>query len=64
VLLITGYAEAAVLGHGHLDPGMHVITKPFSLDALAGRAGGRGPPTERRTSQASPLPRPRHVARR
>jgi nitrogen-specific signal transduction histidine kinase/CheY-like chemotaxis protein len=37
VLFITGYAETAVLSHGHLDPGMQVLTKPFSMDALAGR---------------------------
>jgi PAS domain S-box-containing protein len=37
VLFITGYAENAVIGHGHLDPGMHVLTKPFAMDALAGR---------------------------
>ena len=34
VLFITGYAENAVLGHGQLGPGMHVVTKPFNLDAL------------------------------
>jgi CheY-like chemotaxis protein len=37
VLFITGYAENAVLSHGHLDHGMHVLTKPFSMDALAAR---------------------------
>ena len=37
VLFVTGYAENAVLGHGHLDPGMHVLTKPFSVDALAAK---------------------------
>ncbi|GAA0595711.1 hypothetical protein GCM10009416_37570 [Craurococcus roseus] len=37
VLFITGYAENAVLNHGHLDPGMHVLTKPFSMEALASR---------------------------
>ncbi len=37
VLFITGYAENAVLNHGHLDPGMHVLTKPFAMDALASR---------------------------
>ncbi len=37
VLFITGYAETAVLSHGHLDPGMHVLTKPFAMEALAGR---------------------------
>ncbi|MDR6887288.1 MULTISPECIES: response regulator [Variovorax] len=37
VLFITGYAENAVLSHGHLDPGMHVMTKPFEMDVLARR---------------------------
>jgi CheY-like chemotaxis protein len=37
VLFITGYAENAVVGNGHLEPGMHVMTKPFAMEALAGR---------------------------
>ena len=37
VLFITGYAENAVLNHGDLDPGMHVMTKPFAMSALASR---------------------------
>jgi signal transduction histidine kinase/CheY-like chemotaxis protein len=37
VLFITGYAENAVLRHGHLDPGMHVLTKPFTMEKLATR---------------------------
>ncbi|WP_353920025.1 PAS domain-containing protein [Devosia sp.] len=37
VLFITGYAENAVLNHGHLDAGMHVMTKPFQMDAFARR---------------------------
>jgi len=37
VLFITGYAENAVLSHGHLAPGMHVMTKPFAMEALASR---------------------------
>ena len=37
VLFITGYAENAVVGNGHLDPGMHVMTKPFAMEALGGR---------------------------
>jgi CheY-like chemotaxis protein len=37
VLFITGYAENAVLRHGHLDPGMRVITKPFEMTVLANR---------------------------
>jgi PAS domain S-box-containing protein len=34
VLFITGYAENAVVGHGHLEPGMQILTKPFALDVL------------------------------
>jgi DNA-binding LytR/AlgR family response regulator len=37
VLFITGYAENAVIGNGHLEPGMHVMTKPFAMEALASR---------------------------
>ena len=39
ILFITGYAENAVLNHGHLDHGMHVMTKPFASDAFARRVG-------------------------
>jgi PAS domain S-box-containing protein len=37
VLFITGYAENAMLSHGHMEPGMHVLTKPFAMAALASR---------------------------
>ncbi len=37
VLFITGYAENAVVGNGHLEPGMQVLTKPFVMEALASR---------------------------
>jgi PAS domain S-box-containing protein len=37
VLFVTGYAEHSVVGDGHLEPGMHLLTKPFSLDALRGK---------------------------
>jgi len=37
VLFITGYAENAVVGNGHLEPGMAVLTKPFVMEALASR---------------------------
>ena len=40
VLFITGYAENAVLSHGHLDQGMHVLTKPFAMEALASKIKG------------------------
>ena len=35
VLFITGYAENAVVGNGHLDKGMHIVAKPFEIDVLA-----------------------------
>jgi len=37
VLFITGYAENAAVGNGHLDPGMHILTKPFAMKKLADR---------------------------
>ncbi len=37
VLFITGYAENAAVGNGHLDAGMHVLTKPFEIAALAAK---------------------------
>ncbi|NGM33806.1 PAS domain-containing protein [Methylobacterium sp. DB0501] len=37
VLLITGYAETAILGNGTLSPGMAVLTKPFSIETMAAR---------------------------
>ncbi|WP_164555379.1 response regulator, partial [Pseudomonas viridiflava] len=32
VLFITGYAEHAAVRGGFLDPGMQLITKPFTFD--------------------------------
>jgi len=37
VLFITGYADNAAIGNGHLEPGMHVLTKPFVMENLAAR---------------------------
>ena len=37
VLFITGYAENSIIGNGHLEPDMQVLTKPFVMDALASR---------------------------
>lgn len=37
ILFITGYAENAILSSGQLAPGMQVLTKPFDVEALAGR---------------------------
>jgi signal transduction histidine kinase len=38
VLFVTGFAENAAVGHGHLDVGMQVIAKPFVVTALANKA--------------------------
>jgi len=35
VLFVTGFAENAAVGNGHLPPGMEVITKPFQVADLA-----------------------------
>ncbi|MEF7613359.1 GAF domain-containing protein [Aquincola sp. MAHUQ-54] len=37
VLFMTGYAETAAVANGFLEPGMHMITKPFSMEAMAAR---------------------------
>jgi signal transduction histidine kinase/PAS domain-containing protein len=37
VLFITGYAENAAVGNGHLDPGMEILTKPFAMASLANK---------------------------
>ncbi|WP_158881538.1 PAS domain S-box protein [Rhodanobacter sp. L36] len=37
VLLMTGYAESVVAPDGSLEPGMELITKPFTMEALATR---------------------------
>ena len=37
VLFITGYADNAAVGNGHLERGMQVMTKPFTMVALAGK---------------------------
>ncbi|KPW71372.1 PAS protein [Pseudomonas cannabina] len=37
VLFVTGYAENAVLAHDTLEPGMHVLPKPFAIAELISR---------------------------
>ena len=37
VLFITGYAENAVVRNGRLDRGMHIMAKPFQMEALAAK---------------------------
>ncbi len=37
IMFITGYAENAVLNHGHIERGMQVLTKPFAVSDLTAR---------------------------
>ena len=37
ILFITGYAETSLAGGSQLLPGMHVMSKPFTMDSLAAR---------------------------
>jgi hypothetical protein len=37
VLFTTGYARNAIIHHGRLDHGVHLITKHFSRDDLAAK---------------------------
>jgi PAS domain S-box-containing protein len=41
VLYMTGYSRDAILRHGRLAPGVHVIGKPFSLEELAAKVRSR-----------------------
>lgn len=38
VLFVTGYAENVAVGNGHIEEGMAVITKPFSMARLTRQA--------------------------
>jgi CheY-like chemotaxis protein len=50
VLFTSGYSENAIVHHGRLDPGVHLITKPYKRDQLARRLRQLldevGPPSE------------------
>ncbi|MFC5482249.1 response regulator, partial [Microvirga aerilata] len=37
VLFTTGYTANAIVHHGRLDPGMHLIGKPFTYAELAAK---------------------------
>jgi PAS domain S-box-containing protein len=37
VLFITGYAENAAIGGGHLDAGMEILAKPFAMSTLGNK---------------------------
>ncbi|MDD1453198.1 hypothetical protein NHF48_023335 [Sphingomonas sp. H160509] len=39
MLFITCFAENAAVGNGHLEPGLELLTKPFTLEALANKVG-------------------------
>ena len=44
VLFMTGYAEAAAMSEGFLEPGMGLITKPFAIEGLKERIRELGRP--------------------
>jgi PAS domain S-box-containing protein len=41
VLFTTGYTRNAIVHHGRLDPGTHLISKPFSFQELAAKVRSR-----------------------
>ncbi len=40
VLFVTGYAETVAGSNGRMEPGMQVMTKPFTLDAFVAKVQG------------------------
>jgi PAS domain S-box-containing protein len=52
VLFITGYAENAAITNGHLEPGMQVMSKPFTMEKLAARIRSIIEKRERHRSEA------------
>ena len=46
VLFMTGYSRDAIMRQGRLEPGVHVLGKPFSLEELAEKVRGRLDATE------------------
>lgn len=40
ILFMTGYAESTVMSSGGLEPGMEIMAKPFTMDALVAKVCG------------------------
>jgi hypothetical protein len=48
VLYMSGYTDSFIAGHGVLDPGIHLLHKPFIEEVLIRKVrevldGGKGP---------------------
>lgn len=56
VLLMSGYASGATSASGFLGPGMELITKPFTVDALAARIGQMLAPVAGHVASVVPAP--------
>ncbi len=51
VVYMTGYTSNAIVHNGVLDPGTHLVSKPFTIGQLAGRTRrcvGRADPGDER----------------
>jgi FixJ family two-component response regulator len=48
ILFTTGYARNAIVHHGRLDPGVELLTKPFTYGALATKVRAMLDATEHR----------------